>query len=421
MNKTIFRSKTNKVIAGICGGLGETSGIDPVVFRILFVVSIFAGGIGILLYIIGWIIIPTRPLENNFVTEENHSKQSENANNCMETENLNFESHSSERDNNHTTCKKNNLENFSHQIKSATTTTTIVLGVIFILIGTLIMLYKLDIIAWRFRFSEFISYWPLGLVLIGCSLIPMHKILRTVIVVLIFGLWIGLCAFGEKSSRLLFSCTHSETTNCMKSDEHTLSVPYNSSIQSAKCEVEFDASDNTLTTTSDQLLQFHWNTANKRPTYRLISSTDDGLPSYKISPKGSLKDLGIKTSLMLNPDVQWELDIESNASNIDYDLSPFFIDKLSLESNASNIVLIFGSKAPVANVEIESNASSITIHIPKEYGCRLYSESTLSNIEATDFISKGKRQSESSNYATATKKINIELETNFCEIIIKQY
>ncbi|HSC91585.1 MAG TPA: PspC domain-containing protein [Gaiellaceae bacterium] len=52
------RSRDDRVIAGVCGGLGQYFGIDAVILRIAFVVLLLAGGTGILLYIVGWIAIP---------------------------------------------------------------------------------------------------------------------------------------------------------------------------------------------------------------------------------------------------------------------------------------------------------------------------------------------------------------------------
>ncbi len=52
------RSSTDKVVAGVAGGLGRYLGIDPVILRVAFVVLTLAGLSGILVYIIGWIAIP---------------------------------------------------------------------------------------------------------------------------------------------------------------------------------------------------------------------------------------------------------------------------------------------------------------------------------------------------------------------------
>ncbi len=61
MNKRLYRSTREKMIGGVCGGLGEYFEIDPVLVRILFVVATFVGGSGILAYILCWIIIPEEP------------------------------------------------------------------------------------------------------------------------------------------------------------------------------------------------------------------------------------------------------------------------------------------------------------------------------------------------------------------------
>lgn len=67
MNKKLYRSRKDSTIAGVCGGLGEYFGIDPTFLRIIFVLLIFADGIGIIAYIIAWIVMPQRPLETEEV------------------------------------------------------------------------------------------------------------------------------------------------------------------------------------------------------------------------------------------------------------------------------------------------------------------------------------------------------------------
>lgn len=56
--KKLHRSKNDRVIAGVAGGLGEYFGIDPVLFRILFIFLILWGGAGVLFYLILMLIIP---------------------------------------------------------------------------------------------------------------------------------------------------------------------------------------------------------------------------------------------------------------------------------------------------------------------------------------------------------------------------
>lgn len=58
MERRLYKSRTNRQIAGVCGGIGEYFNIDPVIVRLLAVVFTLAGGAGLIAYIIGAIIIP---------------------------------------------------------------------------------------------------------------------------------------------------------------------------------------------------------------------------------------------------------------------------------------------------------------------------------------------------------------------------
>lgn len=60
--KTLYRSKKNRMLGGICGGLGEYADIDPSLIRIFLVILIvFSWGMFLLIYIIAWMIVPEAP------------------------------------------------------------------------------------------------------------------------------------------------------------------------------------------------------------------------------------------------------------------------------------------------------------------------------------------------------------------------
>lgn len=61
--KRLYRSKSDRFISGVCGGIAEYFGIDSNVVRIIFVILTFAGGMGIVLYITGLIILTENPGE----------------------------------------------------------------------------------------------------------------------------------------------------------------------------------------------------------------------------------------------------------------------------------------------------------------------------------------------------------------------
>jgi phage shock protein C len=56
--KKLVRTKDERMIAGVCGGLAKYAGVDPVIVRLGMVALVIFGGAGLLLYLAGWIIIP---------------------------------------------------------------------------------------------------------------------------------------------------------------------------------------------------------------------------------------------------------------------------------------------------------------------------------------------------------------------------
>ena len=63
MSKKLYKSNTNKMLEGVCGGIAEYFGVDPTIVRLAWGVFCALGGSGILAYIIAAIIIPSAPLE----------------------------------------------------------------------------------------------------------------------------------------------------------------------------------------------------------------------------------------------------------------------------------------------------------------------------------------------------------------------
>ena len=59
--KKLYRSRTDRWFAGVCGGLGTYFGIDPTLVRVLFVIFALTFGSGLLIYLILWLLIPNEP------------------------------------------------------------------------------------------------------------------------------------------------------------------------------------------------------------------------------------------------------------------------------------------------------------------------------------------------------------------------
>lgn len=151
MDKRLYRSRTDRMIWGVCGGLAHYFNLDPVIVRLIFVLTIFFGGFGIIAYIILAIVVP---LESSQAAEPREAIK-ENVQEMKQTaESLGKEIQStfagSER-------KETDSRNRSMTI----------LGLVILAIG---VIFLLSSIFWWFHFSWTII-WPVVLIIVGLLII----------------------------------------------------------------------------------------------------------------------------------------------------------------------------------------------------------------------------------------------------------
>lgn len=73
--KKLYRSRTDRVVAGVCGGLGEYLGVDATLIRFIFLLMIFGGGAGLFIYFVAWLIIPEAPVAGKTQSEQGAEEQ----------------------------------------------------------------------------------------------------------------------------------------------------------------------------------------------------------------------------------------------------------------------------------------------------------------------------------------------------------
>lgn len=159
-NKTLRRSATNQVIAGVCGGVGEYFEVDPTIVRLLFIFMAFAAGSGIPVYIISWLIIPGptsagQPAGETTVKEGLHEMESK------------FNEVKSKVENEFAETEKP----FQSTGQSTQSTETNWLGIALILVGGGFFLANFGF----FRFIDFGKLWPVIFIVLGLYTLTKKK------------------------------------------------------------------------------------------------------------------------------------------------------------------------------------------------------------------------------------------------------
>ncbi len=69
-SRRFYKSRRDKMLDGVCGGLSEYLGIDPTLVRILWFLSVFVNGLGIIAYLLAMIFVPVNPAHKNLKEDE---------------------------------------------------------------------------------------------------------------------------------------------------------------------------------------------------------------------------------------------------------------------------------------------------------------------------------------------------------------
>lgn len=143
-HQRLYRSEINRILGGVCGGLGEYFKIDPTIIRIIFVVMVVFGGSGLLIYLLLWLIIPSFSSKTNLTHEDLKANARE-----MRDKAQKFADQIRKREN---TANKSSVSWW---------------GFLILILGLILLLNNYGV----YDFSEIKKLWPLLLVLFGVSVL----------------------------------------------------------------------------------------------------------------------------------------------------------------------------------------------------------------------------------------------------------
>ena len=154
MKKRLYRSRSDRMIWGVCGGLAKYFDVDPTIVRVIAVLSLFVNGLGILAYIILAIVVPlesSNAAEPRATIKENVEEMKETASELG-------------REIRSTLAGE---EEESEEVAKVRHRRRIVLGIIISFVGVLFLLGNFNLL-WWFHWG---NLWPLILVAMGVLII----------------------------------------------------------------------------------------------------------------------------------------------------------------------------------------------------------------------------------------------------------
>lgn len=151
------------------------------------------------------------------------------------------------------------------------------------------------------------------------------------------------------------------------------------------------------------------------------ANVDFALKGKKNNLNFNSDDKHNKIDIKLNDKPEWDMNFEFGAGEADFDLSPYKVKKLSIKTGVTKTEVKLGDKVDNLDVNVESGLTSIEFKVPQAVGCRIKVEGGLNSKDFDGFTKKEDGYYETSNYGSASKKIDIKFEGGLQELKVSVY
>jgi hypothetical protein len=321
-------------------------------------------------------------------------------------------------------------------------------GLILVLIGGVFLLHNYGYL--HVHWMNFAYLWPIFLVIGGVNLILAHNrspwatVLKIGVVIggfalLIFGnfdnrfhFWPGTYTFNTHDDN---DDDDDDTTSTSKSGivkvegNSFFNEPFTADARVAQLNISGGGTTYNLSDTTNQL--FSANTKEFLGKYEFSHRKDDSIYVLDFNMKqnhqhhfdwGGKNNKSNEATFKLNPNPEWEINVEAGATQLNFDLSKFKIRKLKLEGGAASFEIKMGQPLATTTVEVSTGMADVNISIPKNVACRITTDSGLSSHQFDGFIKKDDDDSyETPGYANAKNKIVISIDGGVSDFKVKRY
>lgn len=325
-------------------------------------------------------------------------------------------------------------------------------GLIIILVGIILLLNNLNILEWSVWFNLF-KLWPLLLISLGISIIFKRRFSWLGPLLLLLGIIFGIGAsymgldvqlgdkipteveIIQKEMEFVPSVVQKTEEEFLEQDEGTESteiqglteevskdidmVPL---IQKADISLNYEVGSFALKYTTPLLYQCQ--VSYRHPEFKpaenftmLDNKAQVQIYHRPISDKMTIYSKN-QIDLKLNPDIVYNIFLETGATTIDYDLSKFKVENFTIKSGVSHINLIIPRYN--GSIKISSGVAKIDIAIPEDVGVKVHLVDTgLSKKDLDEnFVKQEDYTYISQNYNNALYQVNIDIDSGVSKISI---
>lgn len=301
-------------------------------------------------------------------------------------------------------------------------------GLLLILIGGLIIGRNLDL--FYFDWYNFVKLWPLIFIFWGISVLPLRDAFKIGLLVIVLGGATWFVLESPYSGRswpfkysFNFSDHHFDQDNWDGHGEQNFNIPINDSVEYAKLNLDAAAGRFYLQDTTNNLIDFH--ERGSRNLFKYILEQHGDNAKIDISDKRThvyfFNQGHRNVNLKLNSKPVWDINLNAGASELDFDLTPYKVQRFNMDGGAGSFRITLGDLYPDTYFTLDAGASSIVLRIPQSSGCDLKLTSVLSNRNLNGFHKVGDQHYQTDNYETAKNKIHLNIDAAVSSFTIDRY
>lgn len=307
-------------------------------------------------------------------------------------------------------------------------------GVVLFTIGVLFFLRNIDVI-W-FSWRAFLSMWPVILVILGISLLPVKEYIRIIlafVVVVLTLIFVTNHPRFQENDRWPWEFhsyrdwndrndKYNEDEDTDEWNDQQLYESYDSTINNAVLDLDAVAGEFTIEETSDYLIKF--DRQGNVGKYYLEADNAGSAAVLKLTMGNRTirkKNISNKATISLNPNPVWDMKIDAGAAKIDFDLTQFKVDRIDIDGGASSVKIRLGDKHDNTDLSIETGVSSVTIEIPESVGCEVNASSFLTSKDLEGFNKTSDGIYQTDGFTSSPKKITVKLDAAISSLVVKRY
>lgn len=322
----------------------------------------------------------------------------------------------------------------------------IIPGVVLILIGIAFLLHNYGVI--HFHWGNFFHLWPIFFVVGGINLIFANKrsgwatFLKLAVIIIGFGL-IVFGNFGRRSWFLPNISYYNDDDDSYDNDKAGITkiegnsefnAPFAADARVATLNITGGGTLYHLSDTTNQL--FSAVTKEFKGRYVFTHSNQDSVYTLNFNMHGRHnldfnfddgdrkgKDTSHTNSAIfrLNANPEWNINVKTGATSLNFDLSKFKIRSVKLAGGAAEFDLKMGQPLAVTNVEVATGMSDVTLRVPANAACHIKSSTGLSSTTFDGFTKIADNTYETPGFNAAKNKMFIKISGGMADIKVKRY